>query len=165
LKQTYFPLSSIPVNVILALFVYVTASLKFVLELHVALPVFMYCIVSIAFVSLIFALTTFHVVHVLFGFVITISGGVVSLHTAVKLVFCVIVTVVGVVVRLAGVFQLFTIHPLNVYQLTVLHVALILTPELYLYVHAPFTLSAPAHVLNVNVCLVLLNQKYVVVSL
>jgi hypothetical protein len=79
------------------------------------------------------------------------TGFCVSLHTAVKFVFCVIVTVVLAFVVLAGVFPLFFIHPLNVYPLAVLHVALIFAVEPYQYVHAPFTLATHVHAFNVNV--------------
>ena len=87
------------------------------------------------------------------------TGFVLSLHTAVKFVSCVIVTVVGFAVKLAGVFPLFFIHPLNAYPLAVLHVALIDTQDQYLIpFHHPLTLATPVHAFNVNVYFSLVNQ-------
>ena len=93
------------------------------------------------------------------------TGAFLSLHTAVIDVACVIVTVVGLAVRLAGVFPLFLIHPLKTYPLAVLHVALILTHELYLYVHAPFTLDTHVHAVKLNAYVFLVYQHaYVVLA-
>ena len=84
------------------------------------------------------------------------SGFAISLHTAVIVVAHVIVTVVGLAVRLAGIFPLFLTQPLHTYPL--LHVALILTHELYLYVHAHATLSTHVHLFNVKTCVLLANH-------
>ena len=82
----------------------------------------------------------------------------VSLHTHVTVVAHVIVTVVGVVVKLAGLFHAFAIQPLNTYPLAVLHVALIVAHELYLYVHHHDTLATHAHAFNVKTYVLLANH-------
>lgn len=67
-------------------------------------------------------------------------------------------------VRLVGAFPLFLIQPLHTYPLAVLHVALILTHELYLYVHAPFTLDTHVHLFTVNSYGFLVYQHAYIVS-
>ena len=91
-----------------------------------------------------------------FAPVIVHSGFAASLHTAVIVVAHVIVTVVGLAVRLAGVFPLFLTQPLHTYPL--LHVALMLTHELYLYVHAHATLATHVHLFIVKTYVLLANH-------
>ena len=70
-----------------------------------------------------------------------------------------IVTVVGDVVKLAGVSHAFTVHPLKIYPLAVFGVAEIFTDVPYLYVvHHPFTLLIHVHTFNVNVYVFLAYQ-------
>ena len=59
---------------------------------------------------------------------------------------------------LAGAFPLVFVQPLHTYPLAVLHVALIVTHELYLYVHAHTTLATPFHAVNVNATVLLPNH-------
>ena len=76
-----------------------------------------------------------------------------------------IVTVVGDVVKLAGVSHAFTVHPLKIYPLAVFGVALIFTTCSYLYVHAHDTLLIHVDVFSVKVYIFLLYQHaYAVLS-
>ena len=70
----------------------------------------------------------------------------------------VIVTVVGFAVKLAGLFHDVAIHPLHTYPLAVIHVALMLTHELYLYVQLHDTLATHAHAFNVKAYVLLANH-------
>ena len=90
---------------------------------------------------------------------VSVTVGVhVSLQSAFIVVACVNVTVVGFAVVLAGAFPLTFVHPLNTYPLAVIHVALIVAHELYLYVHAHATLATPFQAVNVNTTVSLPNH-------
>ena len=86
------------------------------------------------------------------------SGFVVSFAFAVKVVTCVIVTVVLALVVLAGLFPLVTVQPEKLYHALVFAVALIFALAPYLYVHAPFTLLIHVHLFNVNAYVLLSYQ-------
>jgi len=98
------------------------------------------------------ALTVLDVVYDVDGCVlISIVGAVVSLAFAVKVVFCVIVTVVLALVVFAGLFPLFTVQLVKLYHALVFGVALILTLAPCLCVHAQLTLLTHVHLFNVSV--------------
>ena len=63
------------------------------------------------------------------------TGFVLSFAFAVKVVFCVRVTVVLAFVKLAGVFHAFTVHHEKIYHDAVFGVALIVGVAPYLYTH------------------------------
>jgi hypothetical protein len=67
------------------------------------------------------------------------TGFELSFAFAVKVVFCVRVTVVLAFVKLAGVFHAFTIHHENTYPLAVFGVAVIVGVAPYLYTHLHVT--------------------------
>ena len=87
------------------------------------------------------------------------SGFLLSFAVAVRVVFCVSVTVVLADVALAGAFPLFFVHPLKIYPLAVSGVAEIFTDVPYLYVHPHDTLLIHVHLFNVSVYVFLWNQK------
>ena len=85
------------------------------------------------------------------------TGFHVSLHTHVIVVAHVIVTVVGVVVRLVGLFHAY-VHPLNTYPLAVIHIPVIVAVAPCLYIPPHTTLATHAHLPIVNVYVLLANH-------
>ena len=76
-----------------------------------------------------------------------------------------IVTVVGVALKLAGVFHSFTVQLLKIYHFDVSGVALIVAVSQYLYVPPPVTELIPVHLFNVNTYVLLAYQHAYVVLL
>ena len=85
------------------------------------------------------------------------TGFHVSLHTHVIVVAHVIVTVVGVVVRLVGLFHAY-VQPLNTYPLAVIHIPVIVAVAPCLYIPPHATLDTHAHLPIVNVYVLLANH-------